>query len=219
MTTADMLQRVRTFLDEASEDYYLDDEEIYPALAEAQREVLTVVANEWTKKVMAGTADAVPVILEDLVVLFNDALTTGYKTIESLSAPFLAPITLLIDINNNSLSRAVDFIFVGAPMAHKIKQNKQLAKSPIYWQQNKETTQTFTIHFNPPIAGVQGAYELQYVSDIANDIDASHQPEIGDKAHDAICERATWILTKDREMGVAQTHLQVYQGLLQELMK
>ena len=49
MTNVEMLARTRVFLDEATEDFYLDDEEIYPALAEAQLELCNTLAQSWIK--------------------------------------------------------------------------------------------------------------------------------------------------------------------------
>jgi len=210
MTNAEMLAKVRSLLDETSEDYYLDDEEIYPALLSAELELVKTIADVWFYQ-LKPTLAPVPKAIQPLVFSDNGTLTTGLYDF-SPTHSLMVPISMRWNPNGAVVADLKPAIFLSDGEVYHLLANKEL-KDGIYcwWVSGK-------VFLNPPSASVAGTYFFDYIRKPAG-ISASLQPTTDSVAHDAIVERAMWILLKDREVAVAQTHLQLYGQLLQGLTK
>jgi hypothetical protein len=209
MTKEEMLAKVRMFADEATEDFYLDDEEIYPALSEAQVEVVRQIANQWFYN-GRERLKPMPRSLNGLVTNVSGTISTGayqfvYPTL------FVIPVTLQWNPNSSAPASGKYCLPVNETNEmNRLKANQYLAGG--YYMAWDGTS----IFLNPVSADASAGYSLQYIK-MPVDITVSVEPESGSDCHDAIVERAMWILMKDREAQIAQAHLQLYATLLQGL--
>jgi hypothetical protein len=214
MIRTEMLLKLRNFVDEASQDFYDDGNDLYPALAEAQRELLLTVANVWREKVTAGGSQSVPKVIQTMIN--KQTATLGIGLDEITVTDMIVPISMVWN-PDGTITNAFEgdnCIYINTDKAQHILRNSLLEDGFYFW-----LFETNGLQLNPKSANSNATYILDYIQEIANDIDASNDPELDEVGHDAIIERACWILLKDRESDQAQIHLQLYGQLLQGLVR
>lgn len=210
MTNLEMLAKVRTFLDESAEDFYFDDEEIYPALSDAQREIVNVIANNWFYQGRPLYAP-IPRTLQPLVLDTSGTLALGTNSI-TVASQVVVPVSLRWNPNGAVVADLKNCVFVTEGEVYMLISNKSLADGYYAWWNNTG------VYVNPISANASASYNLKTIK-APVDITASVQPVTDEVAHDAIVERSLWLLLKDRETQQAQIHLQMYGQLLQGLMQ
>lgn len=202
MTNTEMLARTRVFLDEATAKFY-SDANIYEALSQAQKEIGLVIAQHWFKN-LRGDGKPLPVAIRPLTVLTTGTLTDDKDTIADIVIPIWFHTEALPTIYRHTY---VEDDAIG----------EFILSSPIF---DAGTTEHYYYIEGTTVYSVGSAgtsYRIKYIKR-ATDIDGSTQPILDEVAHDAIIERALWIMLAD-ESPLGQTHLQLYQGLLQGLLQ
>lgn len=212
MTRTEMLAYVRTHLDETSEAYYLDDEEIYPALAEAQREILQHLATSWYQMNLQSRNN-LPVFKAINLMIEETESTLASGAYSIAVDDLIVPVSVLWAYDDPALANGKMCVMVGEELAEQLKHNSQTDGAYLTWWDG-----TYVL-LNPVSDHASARYKVRYIKEIASDIDASTDPVLDEVAHIAICERALWVLMKDRELQTAQAHLQLYTNLTQGLMK
>lgn len=210
MTNAEMVVKVRSFLDESAEDFYFDDEEIYPALSDAQRELTKTIADTWFYQ-LRPTLAPVPKAIQPLIFADNGVIISGSYEIV-LTKSIIVPVGLRWNPAGGLVTGLKPVIFITDGEVYHLLANKELSDGFYCWW---NSTKAFV---NPPSTNAGASYFFDYIQNPV-DITASVQPTTDEVAHDAIVERALWVLLKDRETQQAQLHLQLYGQLLQGLMK
>jgi hypothetical protein len=201
-----MLARLRSFLDEDSADIFNDTTELYPALSLAQLELMQAVAGQWDKNGRKNMKE-LPLVIRDLVDQSGGAIAVGVRLFN------LTDVILGITLKWNpagAITAGKMCTYVGAGTIEKILENRFLEDGYYFWM-NKGT-----VLVNPVSTDNNASYSFTYL-DSPVDITASVQPVIQEVGHDAVVERACWILLKDRESEQANVHLQMYGQLLQGL--
>lgn len=211
MTSVEMLQMVRAYLEETSEKFYLDDEEIFPALAEAQEEIIHAVMKNWEK----DRTQPFPSVLQDLVVGATTVIGTADPAeitgTEHMGIVRISWNPAEAGVGSYPNRRECDIVSAGE--VDKYKYNPEMANSYIAWQSKTRKVYVLPIGTN---AGASAIYEtVNRVSAIA----VGQNPSIGEEGHEACVFRALWILLKDRELQHAQLHLQRYNQILVRLMQ
>jgi hypothetical protein len=211
MDKAEILARLRSILDEATETFYDDDTELYPALSLAQIELVKAVADNW--KVRSDASDVpvkVPKAITPLLTTEKSVIATTNFSVAISGSPIQA-----VSCQWQSDGAIVDgspyAVELAEPTARRMIQNTYLANGIYYWY----TSDLLTV--NPVSSSGSAEAEIIFI-DTPVDITASVDPETDAVAHDAIVERASWILLKDRETEQAQLHLQMYGVLLEGLL-
>ncbi len=213
MTNAEMLARVRSMLDEATAELYIDATELYPALSLAQIELSKTIADNWHERQGTNFVPVnIPLAIQDLIETEKNVITTS-----AVSTAISADPLQIISCQWQSDGAIVD----GSPYCIEIAQgvsgrkiliNSLLSDGLFFFFAD----QLLTVH---PVS-TNGSAEAEITFfDTPVDITSGVQPETNAVAHDAIVERACWILLKDRETEQANTHLQMYGALLQGLIK
>ena len=211
MDKAEMLARVRMFLDESTEDYYLDDEEIYPALSLAQLEIAKTLSATWKERVKTDKFAKIPVALDPLREAEGNVIVSGQNSFSFVLDPLvvISCIWQFDGVIDGDTPYAIEIGEHG--VALRIIRQPLLADGTYFWW-NQEN-----LFVNPVSTNASSAFIVIFIKTPV-DITASVNPEIGAVAHDAVVERALWILMKDREVQVAQSHLQLYGSLIQGLL-
>lgn len=205
-----MLLKLRGWLDEVSNDFYDDTTELYPALSLAQLELTKDVANHWDvnkRKLMLP----VPLVIRDLTTNSTAQISLGANTFAKTD------VILLISMRWNpdgalSAGGRQCLYTSGSGSFLKVQENRLLSDGYYYYALGG------VVHVNPISADNAATYDLEYI-DTPTDISSSVQPVVQDVGHDAIVERAAWIVLKDRESEQANLHLQMYGKLLQGLVE
>ena len=208
MLNTEMLARLRVFLDEASADLYIDTTELYPALSLAQVELCKDVANHWDKNGRKQMLP-IPLVIRDLLTNSTAQISLGANTFAKTD------IILLVSLRWNPAGALTaggqQCIYTsGSGEFLKVLENRYLSDGYYYYALGG------VVHLNPVSTDNAATYDLEYI-DTPADISSSVQPVVQDIGHDAIVERACWILLKDRETEQANIHLQMYGKLLQGL--
>lgn len=213
MDKVEILRRLRNFIDEASEDFFNDDLDLYPALTLAQLEVAEVLADDWKKKeLLSGTPVKIPTALLPLRKAFSSVIASGANSHAMTFEP-LQVISVQWQSDGAVISATSPFaveVEEGGNFG-RIRQNPFLIDGTYFhWTQ-------VLLRVFPFSTDASAGFEVIMI-EVPTDITASVDPIIGETAHDAIVERACWILLKDRESDQAGTHLQLYTQLIQGLM-
>lgn len=208
-----MVAYVRTYLDEPTEAYYYDDEEIYPALTEAQIEVANIVAKRWLELNRNKEVSEIPLVIQPLVANFTTLLASGAT---SFSAPLMMFLINLkwtpSAIAHTTYPTTQNCIKISPSQSVRYLQNP-LTKDGFYvWRKNA------TLYVNPPASVTNAVATYDCIKSFTGDITASIQPELHEVGHRAICEKALWLLLKDREVQVAQAHEAQADKLIGELL-
>lgn len=207
MLNTEMLAKLRAFADETTADFYIDATNLYGALSDAQIELCKDVANFWD---MNKRKEMLPIPL-----VIRDLITTSASTMASgVNSFVLADIILLVSLKWNpagTLPTGKQCLYVGGGGEfQKLLENSLLSDGYYYYSAQGK------VYVNPVSSDGTASYSLEYI-DTPTDISSSVQPVVQDVGHDAIVERAAWILLKDRETEQANIHLQMYGKLLQGL--
>lgn len=199
-----MLFRVRSFLDEEAAELYIDNTELYPALSLAQLELVKNVADIWAQK-----KGKLPLAIEPLKTTQSGTITIGGFT-APISEQIVRVISLRWQFDGVITATSPYAIELADELAaRRMLANRLLTDGTYFWYIYNE----ITVH---PISTGSAGYSTNFIK-VPVDITTSVQPETHDVAHDAIVERALWILLKDRESEQANIHLQMYGTLLKGL--
>lgn len=206
-----MLAKLRTFLDEATTELYIDASELYPALAEAQRELVQAIANNWYDE-GRGQFKRIPKAIMPLLTAVSAAIASGSNSFAL--ATIVVPVSMDWDFESNPGNTAEkQCLFIGSSgVALKLLENSLLVDGRYCWWDG------VNVYVNPISADNASSYTFSYIKE-PSEIGGAVQPDTDAIAHDAIVERACWILLKDRESEQANIHLQLYGTLLQGLMQ
>lgn len=212
MTQTEMLAYVRTYLDEASENFYLDDEEIYPALTLAQFEILNIVAKKWIEDSVNKNVQDVPLVIQPLVANTTSLLASGAN---SASVPLAF---MLINVKwtpsaiaHTTYPKTQNCIRITPSQANRFLLNPLTKNGFYFWRKNQ------TVYVNPVSSITNAVLTYDYIANPTTDIDATHSAQLHEIGHQAICERALWLLLKDRETDQAQAHEMKADKLIGEL--
>lgn len=213
MTRTEMLAYVRTHLDEVSEVFYLDDEEIYPALHEGQIEVANVVAKRWLESNRNKELSEVPLTLQPLVTNTTSPLASGASSFSAPTLMFLINVKWTPSaIAHTTYPTTQNCVLISPSQVNRFLQNP-LTKDGFYaWRKGA------TVYVNPASSITNAVATYDYFKTFTYDIDATHDAELHEVSHKAICEKALWILLKDRELQLAQLHEQMADKLMGELL-
>lgn len=210
MTNTEMLFKLRAMLDEASAELYVDATDLYGALSDAQLELCNVIALSWYEENQVKLA-AIPRAIQPLI-------TTKAGTIATPSHSFILidiirPISIQWNPESSTIADGKYCVFTSSDGAFlKLLENSLLSGGHYSWWDGA------LVFVNPPSNHANAGYSLEYIK-VPVDISSSVQPITNEVAHDAIVERACWIILKDRENEQANIHLRMYGTLLQGLMK
>ncbi len=193
--TTTLVARIRTYLDEASAGFWTQDE-IYKALTDGQREVISFVLAIYKQKIAVNPDEKLPEVLRSCFY------TTGGVGSGVLPAGFLFPLsvytsTVPVYIRPDGIQRGAS------------KLNTYLTSS---------STQPFC-----SFSGTQIVFEtsvtwtMEYLSLPLNDIDATHDPALSAISYNAIIEYATAFLLNKDENQRAQQHLSKFFNEVQNL--
>ena len=88
MTNTEMLAQLRSFLDEATADFYADATELYGALSNAQIELARALADDWKQKERSSTNPInPPKAILPLRTLELGTINSGVRTATITAAP------------------------------------------------------------------------------------------------------------------------------------
>lgn len=212
MTNLTMLARLRTMLDEATESFYDDDAELYPALTLAELEIAKTIADTWRIRMVKGEEPLkMPVALMPLRSLEAGAVTAVGQRADTLAAPALQAVSMFWNPNGVLTAggrQAVELSQGGTAL--RMVETPYLEDGYYFWWEE------ITLYFNPPSTVDTAEWNFVFIG-YPQGISAALQPQIDTVAHDAVVERACWILLKDRESDQAQLHLQMYSGMMEGL--
>lgn len=212
MTRTEMLAYVRTYLDEATEAFYKDDEEIYPILTEAQLEVVNVVAKKWLETNRNREMSEVPLVLQPLLTNSTSLLASGA---DSFTVPtMMFPVSLKWTpsaIAHTTYPTTQQCVWISMSRVTEFLQNPLTKDGFFAWRRGA------TILLNPKSSITNAVATIEHIATPA-DITASVDATIHEVGHKALCERALWLLLKDRELQVAMAHDQQAEKLMGELL-
>lgn len=211
MTKTEMLFKLRGWVDEATADFYADATDLYGALTDAQLEVVKQLADNWKlKSKQTPEGLKIPIALMPLITTETGTINSGLGT-DTLTAEPIQVISVQWQLDGS--------LTAGSPWAVELSQsdnslrlfqNALLSTGTYYWWDEGN------LYVRPLSSDNSAAYSIVFI-DTPVDITSGVEPETGVVAHDAIVERAAWILLKDRESEQAQVHLQLYTQLLEGL--
>lgn len=212
MTNSEMLFKLRGWVDEATADFYADATDLYGALTDAQLELTKQLADNWKLKSTQSLAGLrLPVALMPLKTIEAGTINSGLGTDSLTGSPIqVTSVQWQFDgaIVASSSPWAVELS--ASENSFRLIQNALLSTGVYYWWIDN------SVFVRPLSTDNSAAYSITFI-DTPVDITSGVQPEIGAVAHDAVIERAAWILLKDRESEQAQVHLQLYTQLLEGL--
>lgn len=217
MTRTEMLAYVRTYLDEVSEAYYLDDEEIYPMLTRAQYEIIQLVCSKWYEANKNRNGAEIPLVLQGINAEINGFVASGQR--EITVANMIMPIHITWNPTSSSMTtfpNAQKCIWISPADADRLTLNPLHDDGYYAWR-----IRSTVIRVNPYSTNANASYLLTYIKTPDYPIDATHDAGIHEVGHQAICERALWLLMKDQESSaqLATAHEakadKLIQGLLQ----
>lgn len=196
MTSAEMLARVRTNLDEATASFWSDNE-IYRALADGQREIISHIFIVWKQKVRVNPEEPLPEVLRSLIS--SDSGTTT----KSLPNDFMSYLTVY------SATNAVP-IFV----RENWRQNSWMRGNTY---STSTSAQPFC-YFNATqiVFETAVAWTMEYLK-APSDISGSTQPSLPTIAHNAVVQFAFATLLLKDSNPIANQELQKFFLLLQNL--
>ena len=211
MDKVEILARVRTFLDEESEVFYDNDLEVYPALSLAQTEMTKQIADKWKERQLALTEPKrIPLAVQPLLTTEKTAIATlGIST--SIAGDPIQITSCQWD-KDGAIDTASPYAIelAGGGDAQRMIHNSLLSDGVYFWYTSD------LVSVNPPSADDLAEVEIIFIKTPV-DITSAVDPSMHSVAHDAIAERALWILMKDRETEQAMAHLQLYGSLLEGL--
>lgn len=202
-----MLARLRSFLDEATADIFNDTTELYPALSLAQLELTQTVAKHWDVQ-KRKQMQPIPLVIRDLTINVSATINLLANSFQKLG--IILPIAMRWNPDGAVATGKQCILANGSGDFLRLLDNRLLSDGYYYWLMGG------VVYVNPASADNGATYDLEYVNTPV-DISSSVQPVTHEVGHDAIIERACWILLKDRESEQAQAHLQMYGNLLQGL--
>ena len=207
MTSANMLSRVRTLLDESSASFF-SDSEIYSALADGQRELFTIA-------LLVRKNGELPEILRPCVATAQGTISIGQSTVNISGLTNFADI---INVSYNSASSSTLYPALRRELTEKTpaeKNNTYLvgtAGKDFYY--SVSATQ---IVFETAATGTAG-YSITYLS-TPSDIASGTQPTLPDFSHNAIVQYAfAFILRKDQREQEAQVEFAKFNEMVKEIM-
>lgn len=92
MTAPNMLVQLRTLLDEANEQFWLDSE-CFAALSDGQREYASTILSQYKAKVLINPSESIPEVLRTLYKILSSTTSTSYI---ALPSDFLYDVSLLL---------------------------------------------------------------------------------------------------------------------------
>lgn len=196
MTSAEMLARVRTDLDEVVASFWSDNE-VYRALADGQREIATHIFTIWKQKIRVNPDEPLPEVLRSLIS------TDSGTTTKSLPSDFMSYLTVY------SATNAVP-IYV-----------RENWRQTGWMKGNTYSTSTSAqpfCYFNATQIVFETAvnWTMEYLK-LPTDISGATQPALPITAHNAIIQYAfATLLLKDSNPTAGQ-ELQKFFLLLQNL--
>lgn len=207
MTTAIMLARVRTLLDESSAGFWTDTE-IYAALAHSQISVINEILKIYKLRSQANPSTELP---EELRVLSVRASGT-------ISASYVAIPTGLIWLLNASWDHDATG---GEKPCYIISQDRQFnfrednpylaaaSTQPIAYSSQYQSGGQQAINFRP-IYSTNGTYSIEYLK-YPTAIASGQEPTLPESTHNAIIFYATaTMLLKEEKISEAQSYFQNY---------
>lgn len=207
MTSANMLTRLRTLLDEASASFYADTE-LYSALADGQRQITAIALSLFDRN-----PSKVPEIIRPLIKTASGTLAAAVSTI-SLPADYLRYITGKYIHNATSGGRPVFLRAIDGQLIHKQNNAFQVADTGEEYYITIDTA----INLETATVSPGGYYSITYFSTPA-DIASGANPTLSDSSHNAIIQYALYfILRKDQKEAESASALNVFQAQIQEIM-
>lgn len=211
MTNSEMLFKLRGWVDEASADFYADATDLYGSLTDAQLEITKQLADNWKlKSKQSPEGLKLPVALMPLRTVEADTINSGLGNDSLTGSPI--QVTSVQWQSDGSITASSPYAveLSDSENSFRLLQNSLLSTGIYYWWTSSN------IFVRPLSTDNNATYSITFI-DTPVDITSGVQPEIGAVAHDAVIERAAWILLKDRESEQAQVHLQLYAQLLEGL--
>jgi len=218
MTTAEMLTRIRTFLDEASASFW-SDTEIYSALADGQNEVISICLNFYRAKKEVNSRTELPQVLTALHTHVADTNLTGIVT---------APADYLFllggyysDDTPTQSPKAFTVKDYGLNYFHDYYNTylAPTANDPIAIVANTSGG-VLSIYFIPaPTGGDTAQYAFEYLRK-PTAIASGVNPTLSVFAHNAIVTYAfAQLLLKDDRMQEAQAQYQIFINMVQNFIQ
>ncbi|RMG43484.1 MAG: hypothetical protein D6732_00040 [Methanobacteriota archaeon] len=212
MTSAEMLARVRTLLDEASAGLW-SDSEIYSALSDGQRAIVQSVLAIY--KVKKGD---LPKVLAPLVTYAAGALTSAGNPNATLPSDFLYHLNVEYDPTGSSQKPCI--------VVDQKEEGRILRNNTYYSASNTDafylayydvdTSGNYIFHFDPTNS-TTGAYAIRYIK-TPTDIDGSTNPILPEIAHNAIVQYAfAELLAKDEKYTEANYEFRKFTQQLSQL--
>ncbi len=213
MTNFEMLARLRTMLDESTEIFYDDDTELYPALTLAQLEMVKTIADGWRLRIIKGEEPVkMPLAIMPLRQLETAAVETVGQKADTISDPPIQAVSFFWNPDGLITAGGRQCVELSqGGTALRMMETPYLDDGYYYWWEE------LVVYFNPPATVDTAQWSLEFIG-YPSDITSVSSPAIDSVAHDAVVERACWILLKDRESEQASAHLQMYSAMMKGLM-
>ena len=193
--TTILVARARTYLDEVSAGFWTQDE-IYKALTDGQREVITFVLAIYKQKLSVNPDEKLPEVLRNC---FNT--TTGIGS-AALPAGFLFPLS----------------VYTATVPVYMRPDGTQRGASKLNAYLASSSTQPFCSFSSTQIVfETSVSWTMEYLQTPISDIDATHDPALGAIAYNAMVEYATAFLLNKDENQRAQQHLSKFFNEVQNL--
>ena len=154
---------------------------------------------------------SVPLAITPFIEEFGDTYTAG--EFELTIADFIVPISIMWSPSSSDIANALPCVLTNEYQKDLMISNSLLAGGYYAWVKSPTL---IAVH---PIATAASIANVFYIEQPTADIASGVEPQLRDIAHDAIIERALWILLEDRESQQAQAHLQLYGTIMQGLMQ
>lgn len=215
MTTATMLAKVRTFLDESSASFWTDVE-VYASLAHGQISVIEFLFAIYQQKRRIDPDTGLPEELRSLTTYVASSMAASALALPSgflwlLSAKWDHDATgggLPCRVIN--IDRSFDFHISNTFLA-------PTSADPVAYVGASVSTGNQSINFLP-VYSTTGAYQIYYLKH-PTAIAAGQEPTLPEVTHNAIVEYATYaMLMKDQRPQEAQVHYNLYSQELKAML-
>ena len=197
MTTAEMLARVRTLIDESFAQFWTATE-IYSALTDGQLEYASEIANAYQERLRANPKEPIPEVIRPLYQPATQTLTAGSTTL-LLPPDFLHDMSVYVygTINKPFFRREISETTL-------YRQANPYLAGNYYYIDNNTTTQLGRINFEISALGSDASVDFNYIK-IPPYIDgdatpSSLEPTLLATAHPAIVDYAANFLNKKAKL-------------------
>ena len=214
MTSAEMLARVRTLLDESSAAFFTDAE-IYSALSDGQREVTNFALGVYRQLRAQNVNSQIPEAIKELITTATGTIAAAGLT-ANLPADYLEWIRADLAHTAGSVD-AYPCYYRENTLGAFASANTYLAENITNQQHYFTINATQVVFFTPGAVSVGSSYTFVYFKK-PTEISGAVQPILSDFTHEAIVQYAyAYILGKDQRTTEASNEYGKFRDYLARL--